>query len=328
MNVKKWLKIFLLLLFLFNLFFMLLYGKKTFDVENRTISNHQYDYHFALISEELDNEYWKVIKHGAVDAAKKHNVYLEYLGPKQADNYEQLKFMDKAITTKVDGLIVQGIAHPYFYQLAHKAFERGIPVVTVDTDIADSERNLFVGSDNYLAGVQAGNAVIKNTKGNQYIGIVTGRLDALNQEQRIKGFMDAVSEEKRIKVAGIEVSSITKSGAMQAAYELLKKFPYLTGFYGTSAQDGTGIAQVVNQFQIKKKIYVIGIDGLPQTMHLLETGSIDATVIQYPYEMGYQSVEAMIQLKKGNKVEPFKHTRTRVMYREDMQRLLKKGSIK
>ncbi|MDQ0218125.1 sugar-binding protein [Peribacillus cavernae] len=308
----------LLLLFALNLFFMLYYGKETFQVQERVDPPHAYDYHFVLISEEIDNEYWRLIEKGARDAAKKNNVYLEYLGPKQVDNVEQLKFIDKAIAGKVDGMMVQGVAGPVFAQLVNKAFERGISVVTVDTDVADSERRAYVGSDNYQAGVIAGNALIKDTKGKQYVGIVTGRYEASNQQLRIKGFKDAIKQEHRIELVDMEESNITKSGALQATYDLLRAHPYLTAFYGTSAIDASGIAQVVNQFQLEPRPYIIGFDILPQTLSLLEKGFIDATVAQYPYEMGYQAVEALLQIKQGEKSKALQYTQTKVIHRDEI----------
>ncbi|USK36636.1 substrate-binding domain-containing protein (plasmid) [Bacillus sp. F19] len=248
--------------------------------------------------------------------------------PYKAQFIEQLKFMDKTITGKVDGIIIQGIAHSNFNQLTNKAFERGIEIVTVDTDVADSERKAFVGSDNYMAGVQAGSAKIEDTKGDQYVGIVTGRFDALNQQLRIKGFKDAIKKENRIKLVDIEVSNITKSGALQATYDLLKKHPHINAFYGTSALDGSGIAQeVVNQFNLKQRTYIIGFDILPQTLLLLEEGSIDASVVQYPYEMGYQSVEALLHLKNEDESKTLHHTLTKVIRPTDIQDFYEKGTV-
>ncbi|CAH0346476.1 sugar-binding protein [Bacillus sp. CECT 9360] len=327
MTIKRSFYFLLLLLFAVNLFFMLYYGKVTFQVEEQVNSTPPPDYHFVLISEEIDNEYWRLIEKGARDAAKKYNVYLEYLGPKQAENNEQLKFMDQSIVGKVDGMIVQGVVNPDFKQLANKAFERGISVVTVDSDVADSERRAYVGSDNYQAGVMAGNALINDTQGKQYVGIVTGRLDALNQQLRINGFRDAIEQENRIELVDIKVSNITKSGALQAAYDLLREHPHLTAFYGTSALDGSGIAQVVNQFQLKPKPYIIGFDILPQTLMLLESGYIDATIAQFPYEMGFQSVEALIRIKKGEKSETLQYTQTMVIHRDNIQKASLEGGV-
>jgi ribose transport system substrate-binding protein len=311
MILKRSIYVILFVLLAINFMMMLFFGKETFQIKNKPATAIKYDYHFVLISEEEDNPYWRLIEKGARDAAKKYNVYLEYLGPKQVDNSEQLKYMDQSIAGNVDGLIAQGITSKRFDQLVNKAFEKGIPFVTVDTDAPKSDRAFYVGSDNYRAGVLAGEALIKGTQGEQNVGIVTGRLDSSSQKLRIQGFKDTIQQNKRMKVVAIKESNITKSGAVQATYDLLREHPGLTAFYGTSALDGTGISQVVNQLQLDPTI--ISFDILPQTIKLLEKGSIDATVAQYPYEMGYQAIELLLRLERGEHPDELQFTKTKLV---------------
>ncbi|MFC3883579.1 substrate-binding domain-containing protein [Bacillus songklensis] len=145
------------------------------------------------------------------------------------------------------------------------------------------------------------------------LGIVTGRFDSSNQRQRVEGFKDAINKEKRIKLVDIKESHITKNGAVQAAYNLLRENPYLTAFYGTSALDGIGVDQAVKQFPYKPKPYIVVFDTLPETLSLVQEGSIDATISQYPYEMGYEAVEVLLKLKKGEHPNVLQHTDTMVI---------------
>lgn len=277
-----------------------------------------YRYHFVLVPEELDNEYWQLVQKGAADAAEVHRVYLEYLGPKQADLDDHLKTIDMAIAGHVDGIMTQGLDAKKYKPLFQKAREKGIDVVTVDTDAEGSKRQVYVGTDNYYSGFIAGQALISDTKGEQYVGIVTGRLDAIHQKLRVKGFRDAVSGEKRIHIAGIEESAITKSGASGAAYKLLNDHTQLTAFYGTSALDGVGIIQATEQYHSSKDVYVLAFDTLPDTIQALDDGKIDAVVVQHPYEMGYQAVESLVRLQQGDKQEPLQYTGTSVIRRGDL----------
>lgn len=311
MILKRSIYVILFVLLAINFMMMLFFGKETFQIKNKPATAVKYDYHFVLISEEEDNPYWRLIEKGARDAAEKNNVYLEYLGPKQVDNSEQLKYMDQSIAGNVDGLIAQGITSKRFDQLVNKAFEKGIPFVTVDTDAPESDRAFYVGSDNYRAGVLAGEALIKGTQGEQNVGIVTGRLDSSSQQLRIRGFKDTIQQNRRMEVVAIKESNITKSGAVQATYDLLREHPDVTAFYGTSALDGTGISQVVNQLQLDPTI--ISFDILPQTIKLLEKGSIDATVAQYPYEMGYQAIELLLRLERGEHPDELQFTKTKLV---------------
>ncbi|MGG1698610.1 sugar-binding protein [Bacillus zhangzhouensis] len=320
MKLSKWMGIGAFLTFcVLSAIFLCLLGQDLFKIESaseKVVSTYQY--HFVLVPEELDNEYWQLVQKGAADAAAVHRVYLEYLGPKQADLDDHLKTIDMAIAGHVDGIMTQGLDAKKYKPLFQKAREKGIDVVTVDTDAEGSKRQVYVGTDNYYSGFIAGQALIADTKGEQYVGIVTGRLDAIHQKLRVKGFRDAVSAEKRIHIAGIEESAITKSGASGAAYKLLNNHSELTAFYGTSALDGVGVIQATEQYRASTDFYVLAFDTLPDTIQALDDEKIDAVVVQHPYEMGYQAVESLVRLQKGKKEEPLQYTGTSVIRRGDL----------
>ncbi|MDM5299650.1 sugar-binding protein [Bacillus pumilus] len=302
-----------------SIIFLCLIGRDLFKIESASERIAiTYQYHFVLVPEELDNEYWQLVQKGAADAAAVHQVYLEYLGPKQADLDDHLKTIDMAIAGHVDGIMTQGLDAKKYKPLFQKARKKGIDIVTVDTDAEGSKRQVYVGTDNYYSGFIAGQALIADTKGEQYVGIVTGRLDAIHQQLRVKGFQDAVSSEKRIHILGIEESAITKSGASSAAYQLLNDHEKLTAFYGTSALDGVGIIQATAQYRSSDEFYVLAFDTLPDTIKALEEGKINAVVVQHPYEMGYQAVESLVRLQKGEKEETLQHTETSVVRQKDL----------
>ncbi|AZB44608.1 sugar ABC transporter substrate-binding protein [Bacillus sp. FJAT-42376] len=311
--LKRFLYVTAILIFTAMAFMTIYFGKETFHVTEAVAGKKEArpSYHFVLIPEELDNEYWGLVHEGAQDAAKDHGVFLEYLGPKQANIDEHLKTIDMAIAGQVDGLMTQGIVDQKFTPLLNKAVEKGIPVVTIDTDAPNSEREAYIGTDNYYAGILAGKALIADTKGPQTVGVITGRFEASNQKLRVQGFLDAIKSEPRIKVAAKKESSITKAGAVKAAYDFFQEYPNLSALYGTSALDGIGIAQVTEY--LNKKIYIIGFDTLPETLKYMEKGTIKATVVQYPYQMGYKGVETLLQLKKGEEPKSIQHTDTEVI---------------
>jgi len=312
------------LAFIISAFLMFFYGQKTFYVKDKTSTTEpKYDYHFVLIPEEEDNEYWRQVEKGARDAAQKQGVYLEYIGPKRANLNEHVRVFDKEIAGKVDGIMVQGLSNEAFTPLINKAIEKGISIITIDTDVPESRRDVYVGTDNYMAGFMAGEALIADTKGEQMVGIVIGRDDAIHQQLRVEGFKEAVKNESRIKIVGIKESNISKTGAIQATYDLLKENPNITAFYGTSALDGIGIAQVIRTMLPYTDPYVITFDTLPETLQLLEAEEIDAIVVQHPYEMGYVAVNMLVELKKGNYPEKVQHTPTSIIRKKDINQSLK-----
>lgn len=277
---------------------MIFYGYKTFYFETEVDSFTEYDYHFVLIGEEMDNEYWRLIEQGARKAAKNNNVLLEYVAPKNIDRDQMLKLLDQMISVKVDGIIIQGIEGPPFIDLIHKGVGRGIPIVTVDADVKASERKAYVGLDNFFAGQLAGQAIIQNTAGEQHVGIVVSKKTSINQQERIAGFADAIEEIDRIQIVAIKESNLTQTGAAQATYSLLREYPAINALVGMSALDGIGMYEGLHEITPYKEVYISAFGLLPETLYLIKKDQINATIAEYPSEIGSEAVELLIDLQE------------------------------
>jgi ribose transport system substrate-binding protein len=273
----------------------------------------KYNYHFVLVPEELDNDYWRLVEKGAKAAAKDYGVMLEYVGPKQANFDDHLKTIEMSVASKVDGIMTQGLSDEQFTPLINRVVEKGIPVITVDTDAANSKRKAYIGTDNYYSGFLAGKALIEDTKGQANVAIITGSFNKNHQIQRVKGFKDAVKTENGIHIIDVQESEISRVRAAEKAYQILQEHPEVNAFYGTSALDGIGIAQVVEKYKKQDQFYIIGFDTLPETLDYIRKGTIKATVVQEPYEMGYRAVVMMIELIEGKTVPSIIHTNTQIM---------------
>jgi ribose transport system substrate-binding protein len=308
------------LFFLVSCSLSIFYGYKivTHHLPKEESAVKKYRYHLILVPEELDNEYWKLVEKGAKKAAEKYSVQLEYAGPKQANIDDHVKTIEMSAASKVDGIITQGLSDEQFTPLINRVVAKGIPVITVDTDTSNSKRLAYIGTDNYYSGFLAGKALIADTKGYANVAIITGSFYANHMQQRVKGFQDAVKAEKRIHIIAVEESEISRVKAAEKANQILQDHPEVNAFFGTSALDGIEIAQVVEKYQKQNQIYIIGFDTLPETLKLIRKGTIKATVVQEPFQMGYGAVKMMIDLIEGKKVSPIVHTDTRILRISDL----------
>ncbi|MEH7107422.1 sugar-binding protein [Bacillus sp. JJ1764] len=288
-------------------------------IENKVQA--KYQYHFVLVPEELDNEYWRLVEKGARAAAMQNHVLLEYVGPEQANIDDHLKTIQMSAASKVDGIMTQGLSDQQFTPLINRVVEKGIPVITVDTDAANSKRLAYIGTDNYFSGYMAGKALIADTNGKANVAIITGSFYKNHQQQRVKGFEDAVKSEPGIHIVAEEESNISRVRAAEKAYQILQSHPEVTAFFGTSALDGIGIAEVVEKYKSKDHLYIMGFDNLPETIAYIRKGTIQATVVQQPFQMGYDAVNMMIDIIKGREVQTVVHTNTRIMRAKDLTKL-------
>lgn len=314
-----------MLFFMMSFSGMIYYGYKAFYIEKTLASDEPYKKHFVLIAEEFDHEYWRLIEDGASEAALEEGVYLEYLGPRKADNQQILKLLDRMISVQVDGIIVQGIGGKRFIDLVFKGMERGIPIVTIDADVKNSARKAYIGSDNFYAGQLVGEAIIENTIGEQYVGIVTGRYDAINQQERIEGFKQAIASTDRIQIVGVETSNITQIGATRATYSLLKEHPSINVLVGMSSLDAVGMVEGLQEIAPNKDVYLTGFDLLPNTMRQIRNGKIDATIAQYPEEMGYEAIQVLLELQERNLLDHERFTKTEIITKTAANRLRRGG---
>jgi ribose transport system substrate-binding protein len=269
-------------------------GEVADNLKGKTFAKH----HIVLISQELDNPFWRTIEHGAQEEAKNYNMDLEYTGPFRLNQSEQMKLLDKTIASKVSGILVQGIETEQYRSLIEKAIGRGIPVITVDTDTPGSKRITYVGTDNVSAGKELGKVVIKTMHQTSEspklrIGVIIGSHDAPNQEERLQGFLSIVKTLPNVEVVNVVVSNISRIQATQTAEKMLKNDPEINLMVGTSALDAVGILQAVKSLHRSGSVKIFGFDDLEETKVAISKGEIEATIIQKPEEMGREAIKEL-----------------------------------
>ncbi len=283
----------------------------------KTANSESGHYHIILIPEEMDNPYWQAIKKGALKAGKNVHVQVEFLGPDQTNETDQIQIIEKAIAAKADGIITQGIDTPGFKSVAEKAAKKGIPIITIDTDAPASRRLAYVGSNNYQAGYSAGEALNRLADAEMNVGIITGN-DHPNEKERVKGFKDAVSHHSNVHIKAIESSNISRVQAAEKTYDLMQKYPDINAFYGTSALDALGIAAMTSQFSQISNMNIIGFDTLPETLNLIKKGQINAVVTQEPYQMGYESITLMNRIIHHKSFSEINYTPSEILTKKDL----------
>lgn len=118
--------------------------------------NREYDKYYVLISTDPNANLWKNIHEGAASCGEKTDAFVEQFGVFVGSEYTALEKLDIAISAKVDGIIIEGQDNDLIEEGINKATEKGIPVVTISQDKAESMRVSFVGVNNYELGKKYG----------------------------------------------------------------------------------------------------------------------------------------------------------------------------
>lgn len=266
-------------------------------IENET--NPRSRPHVMLISQELDNPYWRTVEKGARDAADQLGIALEYVGPLRLNQDEQTKLLEKAIAAKVDAILLQGVRSIAYSRLINKAVEQGIPVITVDTDSPDSKRIAYVGSDNIASGARLGRLVKDTHTGPGKIGIILGSNLAENQMLRLEGFRSVISTQRDLQIVDIRASNLSRIEAAQKTAEMLFMHADINIIVGLSELDAGGILQAVRNSGLEGKIDIFGFDDSEGTKEALQRGEIRATIVQKPYQMGHEALSLLHLVLQG-----------------------------
>lgn len=247
--------------------------------------------------------YWSVVDKGSAkagDELKKAglDVTVSFWVPYKEDVPAQLKTMDSYIAEGYAGIAVAPSDPDAIIPIIRKALDAGIPVITIDTDAPNSDRLAYLGTDNYMAGRAAGEAMLEAlkvmglAKPGGKIAIGTGSLTARNSLERIQGFRDVVEPAGYVCLEPVcDYEDAAK--ALELAAATLAANPDLVGAFGVYAYNGPAWARAVEEAGKVGKIAIVEFDATKENIEPIKAGVIYATVAQRQYFMGYYGAKLL-----------------------------------
>lgn len=255
-----------------------------------------------LLAQVYQNPYWQIIKKGAQDAANNRGCVIEYDGPQTPNINESLKIFDMGIAANMDGIITYVQEDKKYIPLINKAVNNGTPVITIDADAKQSSRMAFVGTNNIEAGNTAGQQLMEITLTKAKIGIIMAGKTTTSQVERVKGFKDYISGHSGISIVATASSNSDIIESELVARKMIEEHPEMDSLFCTNSVDGIGAARAVLDSNKKGKIIIVCFDDLPETLNYIKQDVIQASIVQKPYQMGYDSVNLMMDKLDGKKV--------------------------
>lgn len=276
----------------------------------------------AVITKGSDSDFWNDVKNGAFSAATEYNIDITFEGPDSEEDYEsQNKMIENAVSKNVGAIVLSAIDYEKNAPAVQKAIDKGIKVITVDSDVDADGKELFIGTDNVSAGKKAAEQAIELCKNKKAvnIGIVNYGENTENGKQRLKGFTDYIEKVKNAKVvASVNVESNAESATL-GAKQLIEENKGINVLIGFNEWSTLGVGCAIKDLNLKDEVFGIGFDSNVNCVGMLETGEIDTLIVQNPFSMGYLSVSKAAELLLGNaKTDGVIETDTYVVNRKNM----------
>jgi ribose transport system substrate-binding protein len=241
------------------------------------------------------SDFWTIARKGTEKAqAELPNVKIEFQINPDGSAAGQQRLVDDLLATGIAGMAISPVDPKNQTQMINRAADQAL-VFTQDSDAPDSKRACYIGTDNEAAGRQAGELVKEALPGGGQIMVFVGMIDAKNAQDRYRGLKTAL-EGSNIKIINILTDETDRVRAKSNAATTLINYPDIAGMVGLWSYNGPAILSAVKEAGKVGKVKIISFDEEDQTLAGVKDGAIYATVVQQPFEFGYQS---MIKLAKA-----------------------------
>jgi ribose transport system substrate-binding protein len=245
-------------------------------------------------------DFWTIARRGVEKADEElADATAEFRITSDGTAAEQKRIIDDLLTKGVDGIAISPIDPENQNALINEAAKKAV-VFTQDSDAPNSDRACYIGTDNVAAGRQAGQLIREALPGGGKIMLFVGKLDVRNAQERIQGIKDALNG-SNIEIIDARTDDTDQVRAKSNAADTLVKYSDIKALVGLWSYNGPAILNAVKEAGKTGKVQIITFDEADETLEGVREGAIYATVVQQPYEFGYQAIKLMAQLVRGDR---------------------------
>jgi ribose transport system substrate-binding protein len=273
--------------------------------------------------------FWNIAEAGAQKAAGEADVDLLFRKPSTGDVADQKQVIDTLLSQGIKAIAVSVIdpknQRGYLNEIAAK-----VPLITQDNDAPNTERLAYIGTNNYEAGRAAGK-LVKEALGKEggTVAIFVGDTAPLNAKQRRQGVIDELADRK--PPSDLNDFESSPDGETFGIFKLyketltdqpegqekcrrhagtvlteLRKSAKPVCMVGLWAYNPPAILGAVKDEykepeERHRRVKIVAFDENFDTLNGIRDGDIYATVVQDPYNFGYESVKLMAQLARDDR---------------------------
>lgn len=267
----------------------------------------------AVICKAQGVQFWDAVRLGAEDAGSEFGYTITYQATaNDTELNEQIKMVEDAVSRDVSAIVIAPNDVEGLNVTLDKAASKGIPVITVDSDVTYEGRLAYIGSDNVSAGSVAAREVMELLPEGGNIAIVGHVEKSQTAIERIQGFKDQLSgeeiavdvpvddggEKKTAKISDSKYHIVATKyceneleTANKQTQAILQNYPDVKLIYGTNENSTTGICDAIAEMGKTGEVKVIGFNASNKEISYIQDGTLSGTIVQNPYNMGYLGVK-------------------------------------
>jgi ribose transport system substrate-binding protein len=268
--------------------------------------------HIAYITNGVAS-FWTIAKVGAEKAGKDLGVKVSVHMPAEGIA-DQKRIVEDLVVRGVDGIAISLIDAQNQTSFVNEVSAQ-TKLITQDADAPKSKRLAYVGMDNYRAGRMLGELITKALPSGGSFAILVGRIEQDNARKRRQGVIDQLLgrsfDPERFDPPGQELTSgafsvlVTLSDqfdrvkAKSNCEDVVLRYPGLTGIVGLFAYNIPACLEALKHSGTQHSVKLFAFDEADEVLQAIQDGRVEGTVVQNPFEYGYQSVKLLRDIVSG-----------------------------
>ena len=259
-------------------------------------------YHFAFVTNNSAG-FWNIAKKGVEKAEQDLGIKAEVMRPLKGELAEQQNLLEDAMVRDFNGLAVSPVNPDSMTPLLDRVAAK-MPVICHDSDAPKSKRLSYVGTNNTEAGRAAGTAALKalGDKKKGKVALFVGRIDMQNAIERRAGVEEILKASPGLEILPVFLDGTDRAKAKKNVEDALARYPDLVLTIGLWSYNGPSLAGAIRASSRKDKPAIVAFDEDEETLKAVEDGLIYATIVQKPFEFGYQSMKLLKDIADGKQV--------------------------
>ena len=246
------------------------------------------------------SDFWTIARAGCNKAVEElADVKLQFEIPGDGSAATQRRILDDLLAGGVDGIAISPI-DPANQTLFLNELAKQTLLITHDSDAPKSDRACYVGTDNVAAGRQAAGLIKKALPQGGKIMVFVGTLDAQNARERYTGIKESLKD-SNVQILDVRTDEADRVRAKANVLDTIVRYPDVACLVGLWSYNGPAIVNAVKESGKVGQIKIVCFDEEDETLAGIRGGEIVATVVQQPYQFGYQAIRLMERVLNGDK---------------------------
>ncbi|HAK46201.1 MAG TPA: hypothetical protein DCO79_09835 [Spirochaeta sp.] len=243
-------------------------------------------------------DFWKVLEQGIFQAAEDFEVDIEMTGPSKEGNIdEQIEIINRAIDSKPDVIILAAADYNKLVSPVERAVSLGIPVLTVDSFVNSDAPLSQIGTANFEAGGKLAVYLKEKLPEKSKLGILSYVRESSTAIEREQGLRAGVSGYFEVMPTLYNNDNIETAAQHLIGLQQLDSPP--EAIVALNEVTARGILSGLSAINKPATSIFLTFDSNINIIESIENGQIDGTIVQKPYNMGYQAVKTAVNLLNG-----------------------------